>query len=88
MNNQTPRFDFELPRIPQAQVITVCDRHLHLHDGGAQINQTPQRRPVAFSRERFVEDCRRQFEIEFLRDLRDGRDEPVGQVFIGEGLRV
>jgi hypothetical protein len=60
-------------------------RHLHLHDGCAEINQIPARRQAALFGERLVERGGRQFEVEFLRQFRDGGDEPLGQVFVVEG---
>jgi len=65
-------------------VVAVGDRHLHLNDGGAQVKQSPASRQFALFSERLVERGRRQFEIKFLRQLRDGGDEPFGQVFPGE----
>ena len=41
VDDQAPVFQFQLPSVPQAQVVAIRDRHLHLHDRGAQIQQAP-----------------------------------------------
>ena len=35
VDDQSSVFEFEVPPVPQKQVVTVGDRHLRLHDGGA-----------------------------------------------------
>jgi len=66
-------------------VIPVGDRDLHLHGGGAQIQQAPEGAQRIRLAERLVESGRGQFQVEFAREFGDRRHEPFGQVFVVEG---
>ncbi len=43
VDDQPALIQFQLPRFPQAHMIAVDDRHLHLHRRGAQVQPAPQR---------------------------------------------
>jgi hypothetical protein len=86
VDDQSSLFEFDLPSFPQVQVIAIGDRYLHLHDRGAQIEPSPESCSMTFSGECLVERSGCQFQIEFLGQFRDGRDESFAQVFVTEGL--
>ena len=85
MDDQRALAHLQFPGVAQAQVITVSDRHLHLHGGGAQIEQAPATTQGAGLGERLRECGGGQFQVEFTRQLGNGRDKSRGQVFLGEG---